>query len=89
MRNQKLVITTEPKTFCFDLPKDAGNSLKISSMIKYNELSAEHTIKNEIRGLLGKYNYRNNIHDQRKQYSKRTAKIRFKLITKIKLKKLE
>ena len=66
MRNQKLVITTEPKTFCFDLPEDAGNSLKheISSMIKYNELSAEHTIKNEIRGLLGKYNYRNNIHDQ-------------------------
>ena len=42
MRNQKLVITTEPKTFCFDLPKDAGNSMKheISSMIKYDELSA-------------------------------------------------
>ena len=65
MGKHKLVITTGPKTFCLDLPKDAGNSLKheISSMIKHNEFSPERTIKNEIRRLLGKYNCQNNVHE--------------------------
>ena len=38
---------TKPKTFYFDLPKDAGINLKcvIYSIIKHNELLAEHTIK--------------------------------------------
>ena len=37
----KLVITTEPKIFHFDLPKNVDNSLnyKLDSIIKQNELS--------------------------------------------------
>ena len=36
----KLAIAMEPKTFHFDLPKDADNNfaLKIDSIIKHNEL---------------------------------------------------
>ena len=43
----ELITTTEPKTFCFDLPKYADNSLanEICSTKKYNELLAEHTKK--------------------------------------------
>ena len=35
--DNKLVITTEPKNFYFDLPKNVGNSLKheIDSIIKH------------------------------------------------------
>ena len=38
------MVTTEPKTFHFDLPKDAGINLKyeIYSIIKHNELLVEH-----------------------------------------------
>ena len=34
----ELLITTEPKTFLFDLPKDADNNLanEIDSVIKHN-----------------------------------------------------
>ena len=48
MRNNKLVLTTESKTFHFDLPKHADNTFnhEIDFMIKHPELSAEHTIKN-------------------------------------------
>ena len=48
--NNKLVITTVPITFCFDLRKAVDNSSKneIDSIIKHDELLAEHTIKNEI-----------------------------------------
>ena len=48
--DSKLVITTEPKTFCFDLPKDASINLKdeIYSFIKHNKHLAEHAIKSEI-----------------------------------------
>ena len=65
----KLVITTEPKTFHFVLPKDVGNNVKhvLESIIKSNEISAEHTIKNEIRQLLSKYKHGNNIHVHEKQ----------------------
>ena len=54
--DDKLVITTEPKTSYFDLPKDVDNNLKhkIDSVIKHNELLVEHTIKNEIRKLFSK-----------------------------------
>ena len=57
MGDNKLVITTEPKSLYFDLPKHADINLKdeIYSVIKHNELLAEHTIKNEIRQLLSKY----------------------------------
>ena len=48
--DNKLVITTEPKTFCFDLPKDASINLKheIYSFIKHNKHLAEHPIKSDI-----------------------------------------
>ena len=54
--NNKLVITTEPKTFCFDLPIDVDNNLEleIDSIIKHNELLAERAIKNKVRQLLSK-----------------------------------
>ena len=54
--NNKLVITIEPKSFCFDLPKDAENNLKHKtySVIKHNKLSAEHKVKDEVRQLLPK-----------------------------------
>ena len=47
MKENKLVITTEPKIFYFDLPKDAGINLKhrICSILKHNESLAEHKIK--------------------------------------------
>ena len=40
MGDNKLAITTEPKTFNFHLPKDASINLKdeIYSLIKHNEL---------------------------------------------------
>ena len=51
--DKTLVITTEPKIVCFDLPKDDSNNLKHESysIIKNNELLAEHTIKYEVRQL--------------------------------------
>ena len=54
--NNKLVITTEPKTFCFDLPIDADNNLEleIDSITKHNELLAELAMKNGVRQLLSK-----------------------------------
>ena len=68
MADNKLAITTEPKTFNFHLPKDASINLKdeIYSLIKHNELLAEHTIKNEIRQLLSNYKHGNNIHEHGK-----------------------
>ena len=44
--DNKFVITTE--AFCFDLPKDADNNFshEIYSIVKHNNLLAEHTIKN-------------------------------------------
>ena len=54
--NNKLVITTEPKSFCFDLPIDADNNLEleIDSITKHNELLAELAMKNGVRQLLSK-----------------------------------
>ena len=47
MRDNKLILTTEPKTICLDLPEYAGINLKheIDSIIKRNKLLADHTIK--------------------------------------------
>ena len=49
--DNKLVITTEPKTIYFDLAKNVDNDLKhkFDSIIQHNELLAEHAIKKEIR----------------------------------------
>ena len=57
--DNKLVITTKPKTIHFDLPKDIGINLKheMYSVIKQNALLAEHIIKYEIRQLLSKYEH--------------------------------
>ena len=67
--DNKLVITTQPKIFHFDLPKDVGNNLKheIYFITKHNELFPEHKIKNEIRQLLSKYKHGSNIHEHGKQ----------------------
>ena len=67
--DNNFVITTKPKTFHFDLPKDAGINLKheMYSIIKYNEPLTENTIKNEIRQLLSKYKYGKDIHGHGKQ----------------------
>ena len=50
MRDNKLILTTEPKTICLDLPEYAGINLKhkIDSIIKRNKLLAEHTIKTRL-----------------------------------------
>ena len=46
----KPVTTIEPKNVHFDLPQDVDNNLKheTDSIIKQNEFSAGHKIKNEI-----------------------------------------
>ena len=45
--DNKLVTTTEPKTFCFDLPEYADKNMEheIYSIIKHKELLAEHAKK--------------------------------------------
>ena len=65
----ELMTTTEPKTFCFDLPKGADSNLanEIYSIIKHYKLSAEHTIKNKVRQLLSKYKHENDNHQHGKQ----------------------
>ena len=65
----KLVITTETKTFHFDLPKDVGNNLKheIDFIIKHKEFLADQTMENKISRLLSKYKYENDIHKHGKQ----------------------
>ena len=69
MGDNKLVITTKPKTFYFNFCKYARINLKHESyfIIKYNELLAEHTAKNEVRKLLSKYKHGNDIYEHRKQ----------------------
>ena len=73
----KLVKTTEPKTFCFDLPKDVDNNLEheTNSIIKHNELLDEHTIKNKVRQLFSKYKHGNDIHEHGKQQNQWTTQI--------------
>ena len=65
----KLIVIKEPKTFHFDLPRDTENNLvhEIASIIKHNKILPEHTIKNEVRQLLSKYEKENAIHDDGKQ----------------------
>ena len=64
MRDNRLVITTELKVFCFDLCKDVDNKLEheIFSIITHNEGLAEHPIQNEVRQSLSKYKHGNDIH---------------------------
>ena len=52
--NNKHVKITEPKTIHFDLSEKFDNSLKyeINYIIKYNPLSAEHTIKKLVNYLI-------------------------------------
>ena len=66
--DNKLVITTGPRTFYFDLPKDAGINLKhnIYFIIKHKKLLLEHMTKNEIRKLLPIYKRGNDIHEHGK-----------------------
>ena len=47
--NNKLAITTEPKTFHFDLSKDVDINLKheIHFIIKHNELLSGHTKRHD------------------------------------------
>ena len=48
--DNEVVITAEPKSTYFDLPKDVDNNLKyeIRFIIKQNEFLADHKTKNEI-----------------------------------------
>ena len=64
-RDNKLVITTELKTFNFDLPKDTGTNLKheIYSTIEPDE----YTVKNKIRKYCPNIIMGNNIHEHGKQ----------------------
>ena len=50
IKDNKLVITTEPKTIHFDLSKDVDNNLKheINFIIKNKKFAAEYTIKTEM-----------------------------------------
>ena len=50
IKDNKLVITTEPKTIHFDLSEDVDNNLKheINFIIKNNKFAAEYTIKTEM-----------------------------------------
>ena len=75
--DNKLVMSTEPKSFRFDLPKIADNKFnqEIYSIIKHNKSLSEQTIKNEVRQLLSKYKYENNIHEHRKQQNVWTTQI--------------
>ena len=59
IEDNKLVIIIEPKTSHFDLPEDVRNNMKhgINSIMKHDELLAEHTIKNKISQLLLKYKH--------------------------------
>ena len=67
----KLVITTLPKTIRFDLSKDFAKNVKheTDSTIEYNEFLTKHTINNKIRQLLLKYNHGNDIHEHEKKYN--------------------
>ena len=71
----KLITTTEPKTFRFELSKFAGSNLANEnySIIKHNQLLAEHTLKNEVQQLLLEYKHRNDIPEHRKQQNEWTT----------------
>ena len=60
-KNLKIKMLTRITT-----PKDVDKNLwhEIDSIIKLNELVAQHTIKNEISQLLFKYKHGNDIHEQ-------------------------
>ena len=55
--SNRVIVTTGHNIFSFDLSKDVDKNLKyeIDSIIKHNELLADHAIRNKIRQLLSKY----------------------------------
>ena len=61
--------TIGPKNCQFDLAENVDKNVihAVDFIIKHNVLLAEHTIKNEIRQLLSKYKYGNDIHEHEKQ----------------------
>ena len=69
IKDNKLVIITEPKAIHFDLPIDANNNLKQEKdvIIKHNELLAEHTIKNEVCQLMYKHKHVGDIDKHQQQ----------------------
>ena len=50
IKDNKLIILIDPKTFYFALPKKVDNSIKheIHFIIKHNKFAGEHTMKNDI-----------------------------------------
>ena len=62
-----LVTVTEPKTFCFDLPKEFDKNLKheIDFIIKYNEVLSNHTAIDKIIWLSSNYRSENDIYEHR------------------------
>ena len=68
--DNKIAITTKPKTFHFDLAKNAGQNLKheVGSIIKRNQFLTEQRIRNKINQLLSKYKQGKDIHEHGKQH---------------------
>ena len=62
IEDNKLVIITEPKNICFDLPKVFRSNLKhkIDFVLKLKEALDEHTLVNEISWLFSEYKPGNN-----------------------------
>ena len=55
IKDNKLVMITEPKTICFDMPRDVDSNLKneINFIVRQNDkFLVENPIKNEISQLL-------------------------------------
>ena len=81
IEDNKLVITTETKTYHLDFPKDVDNNLnhKTDRIIKNNELLAGHTIENEVRQLFPKYKHKNDIHNTKNSKTNEPHKFFFNL----------
>ena len=65
IKDNELVIITEPNAVCFYLPKNVDNYLnhEIDFIVKSNDILVEHTIKNKISSLLSEYKHVNDIHE--------------------------
>ena len=66
-----MIVTRDPKTFCFnfDWSKQVDENLKheIEYILKTNESLTENKMKNEIEQVLLKDKHENNIHENGKQ----------------------
>ena len=69
IKENQLVIITEPKIIYFEFPKNNDNSLMHETVfiIKHNQLLAEHKMKNKISRLSSKQKHGNDIHGHGKQ----------------------